>query len=146
MSCEVYQIINLQNYAPLVQKLDCEGPPFNNPSNWTFSHREMRLTVKRNSQANRLSALFKGRRASASDKQTTDNDAERTADTFSIQKESTCFTSEELSLFHNSNRVKETEYLTVLNRILQEQIINTTEVYNIAGKMIRVEVLEDTEL
>ena len=106
----------------------------------------MRLSVKRNSQANRLSALFKGRRASATDKQTTDDDVKRTADTFSMQKESTCFTSEELSLFHNSNKVKETEYLTVLNRILQEQIINTTEVYNIAGKMIRVEVLEDTEL
>ena len=102
--------------------------------------------MKRNSQANRLSALFKGRRASATDQQTTDDDAERTADTFSMQKESTCFTSEELNLFHNSNKVKETEYLTVLNRILQEQIINTTEVYNIAGKMIRVEVLEDTEL
>lgn len=106
----------------------------------------MRLTVKRNSQANRLIAVFKGRRASATDKQATDDDAERTADTFSIQKQSTCLTSEELSLFHNSRRVKETEYLTVLNRILQEQIINTTEVYTIAGKMIRVEVLEDTEL
>ena len=106
----------------------------------------MRLTVKRNSQANRLSALLKGRRTSATGKQATDDDPERTPDTFSIQKQSTCFTSEELSLFHNSKRIKETEYLTVLNRILQEQIINTTEVYTIAGKMIRVEVLEDTEL
>ena len=102
--------------------------------------------MKRNYQANKLSALFKGRRASATDKQATDDDAERTADTFSIQKESTCFTNEELSLFHNSRSVKETEYLTVLNRILQEQIINTTKVYTIAGKMIRVEVLEDTQL
>lgn len=30
VSFEVYQIINLQNYAPLVQKLDCESLPFNN--------------------------------------------------------------------------------------------------------------------
>ena len=27
VSCEVYQIINLQNYARLVQKLHCEGQP-----------------------------------------------------------------------------------------------------------------------
>ena len=108
-----------------------------------FSHLEMRLTVKRNSQSNRISALFKGRKTSATEKQPTD---EQNNDLFSIPKMSGYGKKEELSFYHNSSKTHEAEYLTVLHRILQEQIVNTTEVYNIAGQTIRVEVLEDTEL
>ena len=102
----------------------------------------MRLTVKRNSQPNRLSALFKGRRSSATEKNTTDDQRNNLV---SIQRESG-YAAKELTLYHNSRRANEAEYLTVLNRILQEQVINTTEIYTIAGHTIRVEVLEDTEL
>lgn len=108
----------------------------------------MRLTVKRNSQPNRLSALFKGRRSSATEK-LPGTDDQKSDSVPSISAKVSGFANEDelISFYHSSRkRSHEAEYLTVLHRILQEQVINTTEVYNIAGHTIRVEVLEDTEL
>ena len=54
--------------------------------------------------------------------------------------------SEEENDLPNSSAASQEEYLVVLHRILQEQIINTKAVYRLAGHTITVEVLEDTEL
>lgn len=103
----------------------------------------MRLSVKRHSQPNRLSALFRGRRTSATEKPATDDHKD---DLFRISPMSGCIKKEELSFYHTARKKQEAEYLGVLHRILQEQVINSTEVYSISGHTIRVEVLEDTEL
>ena len=104
----------------------------------------MKLSVKRNSQANRLSAFFKGRKTSASGKHHTDDDEQ--GELFNPSKDSEHFKKEEQRHGSKSNRSSQPEYLIVLHRILQEQIINTKEVYSLAGHKITVEVLEDTEL
>ena len=104
----------------------------------------MKLGVKRNSQANRLSTFFKGRKSSASGKQPTDVDETRDLSNTSTDSESG--KSEEENDLPNSSAASQEEYLVVLHRILQEQIINTKAVYRLAGHTITVEVLEDTEL
>lgn len=104
----------------------------------------MKLSVKRNSQVNRLSAFFKGRKTSASGKLHTDEDEK--GELCNTCKDSEHFKTEVQRHSSESNRASQPEYLIVLHRILQEQIINTKEVYNLAGHTITVEVLEDTEL
>jgi len=104
----------------------------------------MKLSVKRNSQANRLSAFFKGRKTSASGKHHTDGYEQ--GELSSTSKDSEYFKKEEQPRSSESNKSSQPEYLIVLHRILQEQIINTKEVYSLAGHTITVEVLEDTEL
>lgn len=104
----------------------------------------MRLSVKRNSQPYRLSAFFKGRKTSASGKHHTDDDGQ--GELCNTSKDSEHLKKEEQSHGSESNRASQPEYLIVLHRILQEQIINTKEVYSLAGHTITVEVLEDTEL
>ena len=104
----------------------------------------MKLSVKRNSQANRLSAFFKGRKTSASGKHHTDGYEQ--GELCTTSQDSEYFKKEEQPRSSESNRSSQPEYLVVLHRILQEQIINTKEVYSLAGHTITVEVLEDTEL
>lgn len=104
----------------------------------------MKLSVKRNSQANRLSAFFKGRKTSASGKHHTDDD--EAGELCNTSKDNEHFKNEDQRHSSESNRSSQPEYLIVLHRILQEQIINTREVYSLAGHTITVEVLEDTEL
>lgn len=104
----------------------------------------MRLYVKRNSQPNRLSAFFKGRKTSASGKQPTDDDEQ--SDLSNTSTDSEHRKNEEANGTLKSSVSSQAEYLVVLHRILQEQIINTKAVYSLAGHMITVEVLEDTEL
>jgi len=104
----------------------------------------MKLSVKRNSQANRLSAFFKGRKTSASSKQHTDEDEQ--GELCNTAKDGEHFKRAGQRHSSESNRASQPEYLIVLDRILQEQIINTKEVYSLAGHTITVEVLEDTEL
>ena len=101
----------------------------------------MKLSVKRNSQANRLSAFFKGRKTSSSGKHHTDGDEQ--GELCNTSKDSEHFKKEEQRHSSESNRSSQPEYLIILHRILQEQIINTKE---LAGHTITVEVLEDTEL
>lgn len=95
----------------------------------------MKLSVKRNSQANRLSAFFKHH-----------TDGYEQGELSSTSKDSEYFKKEEQPRSSESNKSSQPEYLIVLHRILQEQIINTKEVYSLAGHTITVEVLEDTEL
>lgn len=104
---------------------------------------KMKLSVKRNSQANRLSALFKGRKTSASGKHHTDDDGP--GELCNRSKHNEHLKNEEQRHSSESNRSRQPEYLIVLHRILQEQTINTREVYSLAGYTITVEVLEDTE-
>jgi len=104
----------------------------------------MKLSVKRNSQANRLSAFFKGRKTSVSSKHQTDDDEQ--GELCNTAKDSEHFTRAEQRHGSESNRASQPEYLIVLHRILQEQITNTKAVYSLAGHTITVEVLEDTEL
>ena len=103
----------------------------------------MKLSVKRNSQANRLSAFFKSRKTSASGKHHADDD--EPGELCNTSKDNEHFKKEEQRHSSESNRSSQPEYLIVLHRILQEQIINTREVYSLAGHTITVEVLEDTE-
>lgn len=106
----------------------------------------MRLSVKRNSQPNRLSAFFKGRKSSATGKHPTGDDEQSEAWNVNASKDSEHAKKEEQTNCSESSKSMQAEYLIVLYRILQEQIINTKEVYSIAGHTITVEVLEDTEL
>lgn len=103
----------------------------------------MRLSVKKNSQANRLSAFFKSRKTSVTGKQPTDD--EEQSELCSTSGDSEHVKKEERSNSSESSKSCQAEHLIVLHRILQEQTINTKEVYSIAGHMITVEVLEDTE-
>lgn len=104
--------------------------------------------MKRNSQPNRLSAFFKGRKTSATGKHPTDD--EEQSDSSNTSKDSERVKKEVKEQLSNDpeslSKSSQAEYLIVLHRILQEQIINTKEVYRIAGHTITVEVLEDTEL
>lgn len=104
----------------------------------------MRLSVKRSSQTNRLSAFFKGRKSSATGKHPAD-DAEQ-SELWNTSKEADHVKKEEQSHGSESSESCQAEYLIVLHRILHEQVINTKEVYSLAGHTITVEVLEDTEL
>ena len=104
----------------------------------------MKHVFKRHSKLKTLSAIFKGRiRSPFTDKPPADD---QNKDFFRISSMSGCVKKDEISLYHNANKKKDVEYLGVLHRILQEQVINTTELYSISGHTVRVEVLEDTEL
>lgn len=108
----------------------------------------MRLIIKGFSKPSKLAAFFKGRRWSTSEKRLS-NEQEKN-DLFGIRLPIPVHVAEEedLKCVHNEvneGEIQEAEHLIILYRILQEQMVNSTEVYNIAGQMVTVEVLEDTE-
>ena len=104
----------------------------------------MRLAFKRNSQIKRLaSLLFKGKRKSSARKHDHADDQKR--DIF-IPTTSEYSAKDGLGFHHNARATDKGDHLQVLYHILQKQRANTAEFYSIAGQIIKVEVLEDTEL
>ena len=104
----------------------------------------LKHSARRNSQPSRLNVFFKGRKNSSASKPAVKD--EKSKELSKAENKVKHPMTEEANKGNLPLQTNEAEYLIVLHRILQDQVINTTEIYSIAGQAIKVEVLEDTEL